>query len=862
MKFNPLKIVDIIDSVLGDKNTSRETQTLINNLDYPHISDLIPLKYYDKENQLFINENSIGFIVETQPLIGANDTLVEGLCRVLQNNIPRDHTLQVILLGSQSIQSLLDYGIRNFKWKGANADDCNQITRNFYLDGAKNRLKNNIDHPLSLRDYRVIFSYSMKTSHVNASSILKINEIRRAFISGLTSNDLFCQSMDISSVMSFMREIINFKHGKLSDYSKDYIAEKEISKQVVDRHTTYTVKPSHILISTLNERDKLYKTRSVSFHLERNPSEHYLWQNGNIIADLMNPDRGITSPFIMTMIISTEDLLKSQGEANRKFFDLDKKAKSSFARFIPSTLREHKEWEELRNNLSSGNSSLSNYYMGIRIFTEDTDDAMMKESERVIKSFENQGMNIIRSDFMQMRDLLASIPFSISDSRNLWGDFRKTGAVLRSETFQAVNLLPIIGDNKLSNAGIVLPSYRNQIAFLDVFDENLPNTNFNWFESGTSGAGKSVLSQSIGRQVLNTGGILSIFDIGDSYKAFCQSVGGTYINGSTLRFNPFANVTDISKSAERIRDQLCILASPNGLLDEVHESLILQAITEQYSKYEQDMRIDHVVDYLKEHRKEVISNESVKISGRIDEIIYLLSKYTTTGIYGDFFNSSEPTLNPNMQFVVTELGDLRANGDLLMAVLFTLMIWAENVMYTTDRKIKKMNIIDEGWKLLGGSSPKIRGFIEEGYRTARRHNGSFGTVTQSINDKNLSTAALAAYDNSSFKFTLMQDNKAFESFLQKEPHMFSEFETTLVKKFPPARKAGYSSILVNIGQYTSFHRLLLDPLTNALFSSKGEDFSYREQKLKEGHKIDEVILEMAKRDDPDFVNYLLKATYE
>ncbi|WP_182853347.1 TraG/VirB4 family ATPase [Arsenophonus endosymbiont of Aleurodicus floccissimus] len=49
----------------------------------------------------------------------------------------------------------------------------------------------------------------------------------------------------------------------------------------------------------------------------------------------------------------------------------------------------------------------------------------------------------------------------------------------------------------------------------------MPNTNFNWFASGTAGAGKSVLAQTIARQVLDSDGYSSIFDIGDSYKAFC-----------------------------------------------------------------------------------------------------------------------------------------------------------------------------------------------------------------------------------------------------------------------------------------------------------------------------------------------------
>ncbi|WP_444529352.1 TraG/VirB4 family ATPase, partial [Serratia marcescens] len=280
--------------------------------------------------------------------------------------------------------------------------------------------------------------------------------------------------------------------------------------------------------------------------------------------------------------------------------------------------------------------------------------------------------------------LMGAIPFTTVDEK-LWNDFKRTGALQRSETFHSVNLMPIIGDNKLSPAGLLIPSYRHQLAFLDVFDENLPNTNYNWFLSGTSGAGKSVLAQGIARQVLDVGGFLSIKDIGDSYKAFCHSVGGTYINGSTLKFNPFANITSetLHLMAERVRDQICILASPNGLLDEVHESLILESITESWPKYQQDMRIDHVVEYLKKRQNDVGRQHSVQMAGRIDEIVTLLTKYTTRGIYGTYFNSSEPTLKGTEQFVVTEMGDLKKQGDLLAAVLFSMMLWTENLMYST-----------------------------------------------------------------------------------------------------------------------------------------------------------------------------------
>lgn len=862
MALEDFNIIRIISNILGERDTSDETSQLIKELDYPHISDLLPCIGYDSDHELFYNKNSLGFIIEAQPLVGANESIVEGLDRILQNNVPRDHPLQVILLGSQSVKSAIEFGLKDFSWQGFRADECNELTHSFYLDAAQNTFQNPADHALTLRDYRLFFVYSHPVKKANDNEIMKIRDIRRSLLSGLNSNSIHCQPISVNVFSGLMRELVNFQFGKLSDYSHSYQNDRYLNKQVVDVGTKYLVKHNYIEISTNNKRGELQKTRSVSMHMDANPSEHYLWQNGNIIADLMNPDRGITYPFVMTMTLLTENQEKTTGEANAKYWDLEKKANSSFAKFLPGTLKEFDEWKNLRVSLLSGNTAATQYHIGIRFFCPNDDDLMSKETEKITKAFENQGLKMVRSDFQQLRGFLATIPFSLTDDLKLWKDFKTTGSVLRAETFQAVNLLPIIADNKLSRAGILLPSYRNQLAFLDIFDESLPNTNFNWFESGTSGAGKSVVSQAIGRQVLDRNGRLSIYDIGDSYKAFCHSMGGTYINGATLRFNPFANITDISMSAERVRDQLSILASPNGILDEVHEALILDSITEQFPKYQQDMRIDHVVEYLEKHRDRIQEKNASKIVDRIDEITYLLRKYTTKGIYGEFFNSSEPTLRDDMQFVVTELGALRANGDLLMAVLFTLMIWSENMMYQTERSLRKMNIIDEGWKLLSGSNPKIRAFIEEGYRTARRHNGSFGTVTQSISDKNLSTAALAAYDNSSFKLTLMQDAKSFESFKQKEPNAFSEYEFDLIKKFPPAKKVGYSSLLVNVGEYSSFHRLLLDPLTNELFSSKGEDFTYREKRLSEGADIKDILFEMADSKRGDFINYLRSKRYE
>ncbi len=53
-------------------------------------------------------------------------------------------------------------------------------------------------------------------------------------------------------------------------------------------------------------------------------------------------------------------------------------------------------------------------------------------------------------------------------------------------------------------------------------------------------------------------------------------------------------------SAERIRDQMSVMASPNGNLDEVHEGLLLQAVQAAWLSKRNHARVDDVVQFLQD----------------------------------------------------------------------------------------------------------------------------------------------------------------------------------------------------------------------------------------------------------------------
>ncbi|URL72118.1 hypothetical protein EZJ11_26365 (plasmid) [Enterobacter hormaechei] len=57
----------------------------------------------------------------------------------------------------------------------------------------------------------------------------------------------------------------------------------------------------------------------------------------------------------------------------------------------------------------------------------------------------------------------------------------------------------------------------------------------------------------------------------------------------------------------------------------------------------------------------MIYQNSPGITNRLDEIIELLGKYCSWGIYGEYFNSDEPSLTDDARFIVLELGACRTS---------------------------------------------------------------------------------------------------------------------------------------------------------------------------------------------------------
>ena len=848
------RITDTINRLITGFRTpdgASQANKILAEMAFPQVSSILPYREFDADSGLFINKKSTGFILEAQPLIGANAHIVQVLEDLIKSKVPRGMPITFHLTSSKVIGDQIDEGLKDFRWSGSQSEKFNAITRAYYQRAVQMHFNSPTQLPVTLRNYRLFISYSEKSKRNRSAQLTELTHLLKVIRATLDSAKISTASVDQHDFVNLISEMANHRPEQLYKKHVKVSEHEQLNTQCIDRTIDFQVSPDDITIGLSVPGKPASRARVMNFMLEHNPDVFMLWQGGDNISNLLSPDLTIANPFVITFTMMAEDQAGSQREATGKYMDADKKATTPYAKLFPNVVKQAAEWKEIRERLNNNQTCLVQYYYNVTTFCEDSDEAALVCEQQVINTYKKNGLIMYAPKYMQMRNWMAMFPFMATEG--LWDDLKSSGATCRAESSQVVNLLPVIADNRLCRGGLLAPSYRNQLAFLDVYGEGMGNTNYNMAVTGTSGAGKTGLVQPILRSVLDSGGICWVFDMGDGYKSFCENMGGTYLDGRMLKFNPFANISDISESGERIRDQLAVLASPNGSLDEVHEDLLLEGVQNAWKAKQNKARIDDVVSYLKLASVKARATQSDRISGRMDEIVTLLGKYCTTGIYGDYFNSDEPSLKDDARMVVLELGGLQDKPSLLAAVMFSLIIYIEDKMYRSPRSQKKCCTIDEGWKLLNFKNEKVGSFIETGYRTVRRHLGSFITISQNIKDfdaDDASTAAKAAWGNSAFKVVLKQDTAEFKQYNQKRPDQFSEQQREIIARFGDAKDQWFSSFMLRINDTTSYHRLFVDPLSRAMFSSKGVDFEYIRARREQGADIHDAVWDLAKINFP------------
>lgn len=798
-------------------------------IDFTSFSEWLPYRYVWEEENLFMNTGSVGFGFEVSVCAGVDERFIQSLEDIVKYQLPDNYDMQCIFWGSQIVGPSLNHSVKSEQMKS------------YYERASKSHFKAKNHTHLSVRDYRLYLFVSVGTEY-SEKVIESVKNVKSALGTEFTTIGLDARLLNTEGFLELTRAMINPNPTSINPKSVKYEKESLLNESVVDRTFECEVNVENIDVcinDDISDNEKIHST-ITNLSVRQWPDQFALWMGADNYTNIFEATHSIRCPFFINFTLRLIPESVAKARAQQKYLDLERKARSVYAKYIAGTTDLAAEWKRLRDQLNNDETRLVQCSLNVMLQSK-SDKHVHDDVSSVIDCYRKNGITLSVTKYLQLQSMYSALPFMMSEG--MFDDLKKAHRIKTLTTWNAVNFMPLVGDYKLGLTGVPLLTRRQQLGFFDLFSDKMPVTNFNVAISATSGSGKSFLAQTLIKDVLDNNGTVFVIDMGHSYKKFCEIMGGKYLEYGALSLNPFKKVVDINESVEQLRDLLSILASPEGNLSEVQEQVLEKCILAAWKKNKNNTNIDQVVDELTKY-------QITHPDQRVLDVITLLERYKTNGPYGKIFNSSSDIAGDS-NLVVLELGELENKPDLMKAVLFALILRIEQSIYQTPRHIRKMVVIDEAWRLLSGENRAAARFIEKGYRTSRRHLASFVTITQDIRDYHQSVEANACWNNSDIKIIMRQNAKAFEDFLEEHNTVFPSYEVRLIKGFVAAKNTGYSEFMLQLGKLSTFQRLFVDPFSRVLFSSEAKEFEAVKGYCDTGLSLNDSVYKVAMQNYPE-----------
>ena len=858
------KIKDSIKSgFINDESPSKNMKDVPSIEEMKNISDryniasLLPYESYDFEKDLYYNNDTVGFMLYASPSVGMSVRNLKILNSIF--DIEKvDATIQISLISDPNIEYLLDM------WKETKVLSKNPNLKNIFEKLSNNRAKHLAsgkwgslysDRHGSARDYHLIISctFPIEKGEIDLSND-DLGLIKRTKDS--TKNTLKSAGMDSINLEPSL--FINIMSGLLNPSTKKqpslvYDDMNRINDQMVDSDSAILFGSG---VSSIIHQEEKFSL--IPFNVKQYPNRWNGCGNGDLIGSFTNNVLKIKCPFIATLTANILDQVKMKSTAKQRRLRAMQMSESPISKAVPIWKEQKADWDFTAEKLNDGHKMLDAFQQILLI----TPEGKENECSQSLKSvYESQGWILSKSRYTPIHSMLAALPMGLEQevkkSLNRFGYFRKR------LSWSCVNMAPWVGEWKGTETPLMLfLGRRGQTVFFDPFDNKKGNYNISC--SATSGSGKSFFTQEWIFSCLGVGGRAFVIDAGHSYRELCTILNGTYIDFGKGRpvINPFSKIF-AKENIERVKllekekpDEysvdgyindmlpmlkilLGVMASPESDLPQTEYSVLEMAMQEAIKEYKELTTITRVVEFLNKN----IDHETGKINIHAKNVALKLHSYTKTGIFGKYFEG-ENNIDLDNPFVVLDLDDLNAKGDLQGVVLLILMMQISQVMYLSGNKDqRKLCIMDEAWRLLGsGRSGK---FIEEGYRVARKHGGSFMTITQKISDYYSSETAKAAYANSDFKIYLRQDLSELSQAESLGYISNTSGKVDLIKGIETIQGV-YSELAIDSPSGIGVVRFVVDKVTEKLYGTQPLEVQYIQNALEKGEDLFDILEELAK----------------
>ena len=221
----------------GVRMSSPSVETQREFLETYHIQDLLPYETYDSVNQIFINKDSIGFVIETKPMVGCSEENQTEISALFQNILPEGGNLQCMLWADPRIGDFID------RWQVAR-EGRGEVFEYLAKQRAK-FLKDQIykgGDNQTFRNFRSIFAYSEPLDKKGLSKRQEqdINALKKQVLRVFKTLKLPAFVWKPEDLINTLDGIINFRH--TPEVSKiKWNKYQEISDQIPSSETSIQV---------------------------------------------------------------------------------------------------------------------------------------------------------------------------------------------------------------------------------------------------------------------------------------------------------------------------------------------------------------------------------------------------------------------------------------------------------------------------------------------------------------------------------------------------------------------------------------------------------------------------------------------
>jgi conjugal transfer ATP-binding protein TraC len=822
----------------------------------PRLSGILPYLAWQDDTRLFAldqggfgerEEHAIGFCIETLPQTGANDEMEKVLASLFVS-CPPGTGIQVSLYGSPHILPMLKNQANLLPATAIDSDDEGIQRRhsNIFRLLARRR----IDHYLKgtgesifghqtylLRDFRSVISVTLPLDPELPADVDEALRIRESIHATLKSAHLPGHDWGPEELLNFVGDF--FDHSRLFSGGSvapiEWNADQPLRKQISNLEIASRVGDGDIRFRKAGGAESVLQLFSVRQY----PRYFRLSGMNYLIGDPYQLALAMPCPFIITMGAVALDYESARTRAQMKAARATQSAGSYLAHFQPDLQERKRDWDMVLKAFDSGRTVVGMYHQ-VCLVSRVEDASRCEHSVRAV--WRARGFDLTKDFYLQHQALTATMPMTLTPA--LQNDLRQFGRINTKTADNAVMTSPLIAEWKGTQTPVMtLFGRRGQIIGFDLFDNT--GGNFNFAVAALSGSGKSVFVNEMTYRYLGAGAKVWIIDVGRSYKNLCELLDGEFIEFSderqnTICLNPFSMIIDINADMEMVLPLLAQMASPREPLDNYGYTALGSAIKRVWDAKGRSATITDIYELLQTGR---LSSEG-EYERDLSRLATALEPYTRHGVYASYFEG-DANIQFDKDFVVLELEELKSKKDLQSVVMQLIMYRITQEMYR-DRSRRKLVIIDESWDLMGSGSSGS--FIEAGYRRARKYGGAFGTITQSVDDYYKNEATKAAINNADWLFLLRQKAENIER-LGKEGKLSLDEWLKRQLGSVSTEHGNFSEIYIHSPMGSGLGRLLLDPFSMLVYSTRAEDYEaikrLREQGLSVADAIEQLVTQRA-----------------